>query len=79
MNEKIKSNMEKESVLFSVLPEVSSNIMQHVKEHGCVIIGEMSMLLDVSRKTLKKHFNQITDKQYLVLYRAGRSSWYTLS
>lgn len=75
---KLEKKMETEKILSSVLPELSLKIMEHVKEHGRVTIGEMSNLVTVSRNTLKKHFNQLTEKGHLVLNGRGRGSWYTL-
>ena len=65
--------------LGTIAPEHSVRILDHVREHGRVSIGEMAKLTGVSRNTLKEHFRQLVEKGYLSKRGGGRSTWYVLS
>lgn len=75
---RLASKVEYEKVIFSSLPELSLRIVEHARKHGRVTIGDMIKLTDVSRNTLKEHFRQLVDRQYLVLNGKGRGAWYSL-
>ena len=70
--------IEKEKIVFSTLPEISTQILEMVHAHGRITVGAMAKLTGVSRNTLKDHFRQLTEKNHLELQGRGRGAWYTL-
>jgi Fic family protein len=74
---RLTKKLERERLL-STLPELSVRILEHVREHGRVSIGEMVKLTGVSRNTLKEHFRQLVERRHLTRGGAGRGAWYSL-
>ncbi|MBX7147092.1 MAG: Fic family protein [Alphaproteobacteria bacterium] len=75
---RLAQKVEREKIVLSSLPELSVQILDHVRHHGRVTIGDMVKLTGVSRNTLKEHFRLLTEKNYLALHGSGRGAWYTL-
>ena len=75
---RLLKKVEREKLLVSTLPEVSIQILEYIREHGRVSIGEMAKLTGISRNTLKEHFRLLIEKGHLSLHGSGRGSWYTL-
>ena len=75
---RLSKKIEREKIVLSALPELSVQILDYVREHGSVTIGDMTKLTGVSRNTFKKHFSQLVEKRHLVLKGGGRGSWYVL-
>jgi Fic family protein len=74
----LEAKIEKERFLMAAVPELSLRILEHVKAHGRVRVGEMSKLTGVSRNTLKGHFQRLAADGRLVLRGEGRGAHYTL-
>jgi len=74
----LRVKVDRERLLASALPERSRQILDHVRNHGQVTIGEMAALTGVSRNTLKEHFRALVEQRQLALHGAGRGSWYGL-
>lgn len=74
----LTKKIEREKIVLAVLPELSVHILEYVKEHGRVTIGDIVRLTGVSRNTLKEHFRQLVLKKYLYLQGKGRGAWYSL-
>ena len=77
--ERLAKKIEREKLVVSSLPDHSVQILDHVRDHGRVSIGEIAKLTGVSRNTLKEHFRQLVEKGYLAKQGGGRSTWYVLS
>lgn len=75
---RLSKKMEREKIILSRLPEISVQILEYAREHGRVIIGDISTLTGVNRNTLKKHFSQLVKKRHLILHGSGRGAWYSL-
>jgi Fic family protein len=75
---RLARKVEREKLVLSSLPELSVRILDHVREHGRASIGDVVRLTGASRNTLKGHFRQLVEKQYLMRHGAGRSVWYSL-
>lgn len=75
---RLSIKIDRERILSSALPELSLQIMEHVREHGRVTIRDMTIITGVSRNTLKEHFRQLAGKRLLVLNGRGRGAWYGL-
>ena len=53
-------------------------ILDFVRDHGRVSIGDMVKLTGASRNTLKQQFRVLVEKQHLVMHGGGRTTWYAL-
>jgi Fic family protein len=71
--------VERERVVLKTLPALSLQVVEHVRQHGRITIGEAVSLTGASRNTLKDHFKILVEKQHLVLHGAGRGAWYALA
>ena len=76
---RLAKKIEREKILLSAMPELSLQILEYVREHGRITIGDMVKLTGVSRNTLKEHFRQLLEKRHLVIHGSGRGAWYSLS
>ena len=76
---RLAGKMEREKIILSTLPELSLQILDYLKDHGRVTIGEMATITGVSRNTLKVHFKSLTESGHIVLRGKGRGAWYALT
>ena len=60
------------------LPELSIQILDHVRDHGRITVGDAVTLTRTSRNTLKSHFKMLRERGLLVLHGRGRGAWYSL-
>ena len=74
----LAKKVEREKMILSSLPELSLQVLEHVRQHGRVTIADMITMTGVSRNTLKEHFRALLEKGHLVLRGKGRGSWYEL-
>ncbi len=74
--ENLSRKVEREKILLSALPDLSLQILDYVRQHGRVTIGDMTKITGVSRNTLEVHFRALLEKKQLVLNGKGRGSWY---
>lgn len=72
----LESKVESEQHLY--LPELSSQILQYIREHGRMTIGNMVDFSQANRNTLKKHLAELVKNRYILKYGKGRATWYTL-
>ena len=75
---RLARKVERERIFLAAMPELSLKIVEHAREHGRLTIGEMALLTDASRNTLKQHFRRLAGKGHLVLHGSGRGAWYGL-
>lgn len=75
---RLAKKIEREKILLSAMPELSLQILEYVREHGRITIGDMVKLTGVSRNTLKEHFRQLLEKRHLAIHGSGRGAWYSL-
>ena len=75
---KLERKIQKEKIMMDSLPEISLKILDHIKQHGRVTIGEMAKLTGLNRNTLKEHFRSLTEKGHISLHGSGRGSWYSM-
>lgn len=76
--QQLEIKIKKERILLGQMPELSLRILDYVKEHGRVTIGEMATLTGESRNTLKVHFRTLVNNGQLNLNGKGRGAWYSL-
>nr|WP_228021414.1 Fic family protein [Romeria gracilis] len=74
--QRLRKKAERESLLLADLSEISAQILEHVKDHGRITIGEAVTLTGVSRNTLKLHFRRLVANGHLKLHGQGRGAWY---
>lgn len=74
----LSKKIEREHLIMVVLPEPALRILEHVKGHGRVSIGDMVKLSGISRNTLKGHFRRLVTDGHLKMHGEGRGVWYTL-
>jgi Fic family protein len=70
--------VERERLIMSTLPELAVSIIDHVRQHGRVTIGDMIRATGASRNTLKEHFRRLLEQGHLVRHGTGKGSWYAL-
>ena len=75
---RLAGKVEREKLILPSVPELSVRILDQVREHGRVSMGDIVKLTGASRNTLKQQFRQLVDKGYLVRRGGGRTTWYTL-
>ena len=76
---RLSKKIEREKLVLSSLPELSLRILDHVREHGRVSVGDIIKLTGVSRNTLKVQFKQLVEKGHLTKQGGGRTTWYILA
>ncbi len=76
---RLEGKIQKEKIMMDSLPEISLKILDHIKQHGRVTIGEMAKLTGLNRNTLKEHFRSLTEKGHISLHGSGRGSWYSFA
>ncbi|MDE1937544.1 MAG: Fic family protein [Alphaproteobacteria bacterium] len=76
--QRLARKVEREKLLLSSLPALSVRILDQVREHGRVSIGDMIKITGASRNTLKEHFRLLAEKGHLALHGKGRGAWYSL-
>ena len=74
LNEKV----EREKLLLARLPDLSVQILDHVRAHGRITVSDAATVTGASRNTLKSHFKVLQQRGLLVLHGRGRGAWYGL-
>jgi Fic family protein len=72
---RLEKKVEHERFVLATLPELSLQIVEFVREHGRVTIGDTISLTGVSRNTLKQHFRNLVERGHLNQHGAGRGVW----
>jgi Fic family protein len=75
---RLAAKVEREKLMVAALPSLSLQVVDHVRQHGRVTMGEMIRLTGVSRNTLKEHLGSLVNKNYLVQHGTGKGTWYAL-
>jgi Fic family protein len=73
---RLRGKVEREKMVLAALPALQVRILEQVRVHGRVTIGEMVKVTDTSRNTLKQHFRQLVAQGHLALHGSGRGAWY---
>ena len=75
---RLEKKVEREKIVMTSLPEISLHIVEFVREHGRITIGNAVKLTGVSRNTLKVHFRNLVQRGHLTQHCSGRGVWYEL-
>lgn len=76
---RLAAKIEREKITIAALPELSARIVEHVRQHGRVTIGEMVSITGSNRNTVKLHLRKLVEQGLLTLHGAGKGSWYALT
>ena len=74
----LNKKIEHEKQVLAALPTLSLRIVEFVREHGRISIGDAVKLTGVSRNTLKQHFRALVENRHLQQQGSGRGTWYSL-
>lgn len=75
---RLEKKVEREKIVLATLPELSLQIVEFAREHGRVTIGDVIKLTGASRNTLKVHFRNLVEENYLTQRGSGRGVWYEI-
>ena len=75
---RLEKKVEREKIVMTSLPEISLHIVEFVREHGRITIGNAIKLTGISRNTLKVHFRNLVQRGHLTQHGSGRGVWYEL-
>lgn len=73
---RLERKIEREKLVLAPLPELSLRIVEFVREHGRISMGEAIRLTGGNRNTLKQHLRALVEQRHLVRHGGGRGSWY---
>jgi Fic family protein len=75
---RLANKVEREKLLLASMPDLALRIVDHVRDHGRITIGEAVTLTAASRNTLKEHLRMLVERRYLQQHGVGRGTWYGL-
>lgn len=75
---RLEKKVEREKIVLATLPELSLQIVEFSREHGRVTMGDVIKLTGASRNTLKIHFRNLVEENYLTQRGSGRGVWYEI-
>jgi Fic family protein len=75
---RLQMKIEREKLLMGQLPVLSLKILELAQIRGRITIGELVVLTDANRNTIKRHLEQLVNANHLKKQGVGRGSWYTL-
>lgn len=75
---RLNSKVEREKLVLAPLPALSLQIVEFVREHGRITMGDAIRLTGASRNTLKQHFRALVERAHINQHGQGRGVWYEL-
>ena len=75
---RLSRKVEREKLVLAALPKLSLQIVEFVREHGRITMGEAIRLTNSNRNTLKQHFRTLVENGQLSQHGGGRGVWYEL-
>jgi len=75
---RLNKKVEREKLVLAALPELSLQIVEFVREHGRITMGDAIKLTGGNRNTLKQHFRALVEQGRLNQQGSGRGVWYEL-
>lgn len=76
--DRLEVKLEREKIMRSSLPKLSVSILELAKEHGRITTGEIEILTQASRSTIKTRIKELVGMKKLSQNGKGRSTWYSL-
>jgi Fic family protein len=77
--DKLLVKLEREHLLLTKLPNLSQLILEITRERGRATTGELLVITNAKRATLKKHIESLVKNNQLHKNGTGKATWYTLS
>lgn len=74
---RLERKIERERLVLGTLPELSLQIVEAIKERGCMTIGEIVNLTGANRNTVKKHLATLVEANHLTQHGTGKGTWYS--
>lgn len=74
----LAAKVEREKIVMATLPELAVQIIDFVRQHGRVTMGDMIKTTGASRNTLKEHFRRVQEQGHLAKHGSGKGTWYSL-
>ena len=75
----LEKKIERERLIVGMLPELSLQILDAVKERGRVTISEIVKLTGGNRNTVKKHLAALVAANHLSQHGTGKGTWYAVA
>lgn len=75
---RLRDKVERERLMMGSLSEISAKLLDLVRDHGRLTIGDAERLTGENRNTLKQHLRTLVADGHLTLNGAGRGAWYSL-
>jgi Fic family protein len=75
---RLEKKVEREKIVLTTLPELSLQIVDFIREHGRITMGDAVRLTGSSRNTLKQHLRKLVERGNLTPHGNGRGVWYDL-
>ena len=75
---RLNKKVEREKLVLAALPGLSLQIVEFVREHGRITMGDAIKLTGGNRNTLKQHFRALVEQGHLNQQGSGRGVWYEL-
>ncbi len=76
--EKLEIKIEREKFLSARLPELALKILELTSSRGQVTIGEIVLLTNANRNTIKKQLGILVREKHLLKNGIGKGTWYSL-
>jgi Fic family protein len=74
--QRLSVKLEQEQLLLTRLPELALKIVELAKLRGRITIGEVVILTEANRNTVKKHLEMLVNKKLLTKRGVGKGTWY---
>lgn len=74
----LEQKVSREKMLMLHLPELASQILILIQEHGRLGIGDIEKMTGANRNTLKKNLADLVSQGNILRLGKGKSTWYTL-
>jgi Fic family protein len=75
----LEQKISREKMLSLHLPDVSSQVLVLIHQHGRLSIGQIEAMTGVNRNTLKKHLAHLVEEKKIARLGKGRATWYAMA
>ena len=76
--DRLARKVEREKLVLAALPDLAVQIVDYVRQHGRVSMGDVIKTTGASRNTLKEHFRRLVGQGHLAQHGSGKGTWYAL-
>ena len=77
--DQLAQKIEREKILVQRLNPLAMQIVELIKSHGQLSIGELQTLTNANRNTLKVQLRELVKHGHLQLCGGGRRTWYVIA